>query len=242
MILWIIATTLAYFVKGMTGFANTLVFETILSFGVNNIDITPVDLLLGYPANAVITWQERKYIKLKTIAFPTILMMLSSIPGMLFLKNADATVIKIIFGIVIVGLGIEMLVKELYPQIQGESKWILTIIGILAGMMTGLFGIGALLSAYMGRVTNDTHEFKGNLCAVFSIMNTYRVIIYIVLGIFTMESIKQALMVTPAMCIGLLLGIKCAKVMDERTVKRIVILALIISGLVLLTKNIAVLI
>ena len=47
--LLIIAAVAAYFIKGLCGFANTLVFTLILSFGVSNANISPIDLLLGYP-------------------------------------------------------------------------------------------------------------------------------------------------------------------------------------------------
>ena len=36
MSLFILATLAAFFIKGLCGFANTLVFQSILSFGVNN--------------------------------------------------------------------------------------------------------------------------------------------------------------------------------------------------------------
>ena len=60
MILWVIAAFTAYFVKGLCGFANTLIFTSILSFGAANANISPVDLLLGYPANLIITWKDRR--------------------------------------------------------------------------------------------------------------------------------------------------------------------------------------
>lgn len=60
MYLWLIAALMAYFVKGICGFANTLVFTAILSFGAANARISPVDLLLGYPANLILTWKNRK--------------------------------------------------------------------------------------------------------------------------------------------------------------------------------------
>lgn len=51
----------AYFVKGLCGFANTLVFTSILSFGsATNANISPVDLLVGYPTNVILTWKNRK--------------------------------------------------------------------------------------------------------------------------------------------------------------------------------------
>lgn len=238
MILWIVATLVAYFIKGMTGFANTLIFETILAFGVNNVDITPVDLVLGYPANAIMTWKERKHIRFKIVWFPTLIMMITSIPGMLYLKNGDTSAIKVIFGIVIIALGLEMLVREMKQTKGNDSKLVLTIIGVMAGLICGLYGIGALLTAYMNRVTDDTHSFKGNICCVFSIMNTYRVIMYIILGIFTWESVKIALMLFPVMFIGLYAGMFCCKFMDEKLVKKIVIIMLMISGFALAITNV----
>lgn len=55
-----LAAVVAYFIKGLCGFANTLVFTAILSFGSVNANISPIDLLLGYPANVILTWENRK--------------------------------------------------------------------------------------------------------------------------------------------------------------------------------------
>ena len=54
MYLWIIAAVAAYFIKGLCGFANTLVFTSILIFGASNANISPIDLLLGYPTNLIL--------------------------------------------------------------------------------------------------------------------------------------------------------------------------------------------
>ena len=42
-----LAVTAAYMVKGMCGFANTLVFGTLAGFFTDNVNISPVDLLDG---------------------------------------------------------------------------------------------------------------------------------------------------------------------------------------------------
>ena len=47
-----LAVLIAYTVKGLTGFANTLVFSTIMSFFPYNLaQITPLELVLGTPSN-----------------------------------------------------------------------------------------------------------------------------------------------------------------------------------------------
>ena len=61
--MWMMAALCAFFVKGLCGFANTLVFSAILSFGSANINITPVELLLGFPTNLILAWKERKSIQ-----------------------------------------------------------------------------------------------------------------------------------------------------------------------------------
>lgn len=58
MIYWILATLTAFFIKGLCGFANTLVFTSILSFGIVNANISPVELLIGYPSNLILVWKK----------------------------------------------------------------------------------------------------------------------------------------------------------------------------------------
>lgn len=227
---WIIGALCAFFVKGLCGFANTLVFTTILSFQNNNIHISPVELLLGYPTNLILAWKERKSIKWK-VCLPLAGMVLAgSVPGILFLKNADTGIIKIIFGFVIVLIGLEMLLRERQGKKPKQSRMVLGVIGILSGLLCGLYGVGALLGAYVNRVTDDSAEFKANICVVFLVENTFRVMMYAVWGIITPEIVRKTLVLVPFMLLGLGLGMKSSRVLNERLVKKIVIIMLTVSG------------
>lgn len=112
MYLWIIAAVAAYFIKGLCGFANTLVFTSILSFGASNANISPIDLLLGYPTNLILTWKNRKSLDPKVYLPLSALVLAGSIPGALLLKNVDARAIKLVFGVVVAVFGVEMLSRE----------------------------------------------------------------------------------------------------------------------------------
>ena len=237
MIWWIIATIVAFFVKGLCGFANTLVFTTILSFGNNNVNISPVELLLGYPTNAILAWKERKSIKWGMCLPLAGLVLVGSIPGIWFLKNADTGVIKVVFGIAIALIGLEMLLRERNRKKAKESKVLLGIIGILSGVLCGLYGVGALLGAYIGRVTEDTKAFKANICVVFLVENTFRIILYAVVGIITLDILKQAVLLVPLMLLGLFLGMQSGKVLNDKLVKKLVIVMLIVSGVALVINN-----
>lgn len=231
---WIIATLCAFYVKGLCGFANTLVFTSILTFGTANINISPVELLLGYPTNLIISWKERRHIDLKICLPLSLMVIVGSLGGVFFLKNADVSVIKIIFGVLVVLVGAEMLIRELSQRQAKSSKFLLTIIGIVSGVLCGLYGVGALLGAYIGRTTTNADEFKANICTVFMIENTFRIILYGFYGIITLSALRQALTLAPFMLIGLVAGMLSAKIIDERMVKRIVIIMLIVSGIALI--------
>jgi len=239
MLWWIIATLCAYFVKGVCGFASTLVFTSILSFGsVSNVGISPVDLMLGYPSNILMVWKRRRSIRWR-VCLPLIALVIAGIiPGALFLRNADAGMIKAAFGAVIVLLGIEMLWRELRPgKVQQSNKAVLGVIGLVSGLLCGLYGVGALLSAYISRVTEDRKAFQGNLCLVFLVESTFRIAIYTAWGILTLDALRRAAMLLPFMLSGLCLGLYCGKFINERLAKLLVVAALVISGVMLTVQN-----
>lgn len=227
------AAVCAYFVKGLCGFANTLIFSTILSFSTNNVNISPVELVLGLPSNIMISYKERKSVQWKVCLPLAGLVLLGDIPGILLLKNTNTQVIKGIFGFVIIAIGLEMLLRE-YMGKTKKSQLLLITIGILSGILCGLYGIGALLAAYMGRVTDNSSSFKGNLCIVFLIDNLFRLVMYGVTGIITLATLKQSVILFPFMALGLFLGMKGSNFLDERKIKKLVIIMLILSGVSLI--------
>ena len=112
MLLWITATFTAFFVKGLCGFANTLIFTSVMSFGTGNASISPVELLLGYPTNLILIWKNRKQLNRRIWLPLSALVLGGSIPGALLLKNTDSRLIKIIFGSAVILIALEMLLRN----------------------------------------------------------------------------------------------------------------------------------
>ena len=232
-----LCVTLAYIVKGMCGFANTLVFGTLAGVFTDNVNISPVDLLLGYPSNLLIAWTERKGIDFKICGPLCALVILGSIPGAFFLKVGDARILKVIFGFVVVFIGIEMYFRERKSGVSKGSPILMITIGLLSGVLCGLFGVGALLVAYVSRTAKNQTQFRANNCVVFSGENTFRLLLYGFSGILTLETVKTAVCLLPFMFLGLGIGIFFQKRLPERTAKKCVIVLLIISGLSLIVNN-----
>ena len=213
MYLWIIAAFTAYFIKGLCGFANTLVFTSILSFGAANANISPVELLIGYPTNFILTWKNRKSLDYKVYLPLAALVLAGCIPGALLLKNADVS------------------------NIKPRSRLTFGAVGLLAGVLCGLFGVGALLAVYVDRVTDSGSEFKANISAVFIADNTFRIILYSALHLLTFDTLKSALMLIPIAILGLFAGMKSSSLLKEKTVRRMMAVLLILSGVSLTLQN-----
>ncbi len=227
----------AYFMKGLCGFANTLVFSTILSFRENNLNITPVDLLLCYPANLVMAFRERKSIRGKRYLALAAMMMAGAVPGMLFLKLGNAGAVKVFFGVVVLVVAVQLLVKEQKQRRFTPNKVVMAVLGVLSGLLCGLFGIGALLGAYLSGISESTSEFKGTFSAVCAIENTFRILGYVGLGILTPAIVKQAVFLLPGAALGMGIGMAAAGKLPEKWIKLVVILLLMLSGLSLVVTN-----
>lgn len=237
MFFWILATLLAYFVKGICGFANALVFSSVLSFTSDHASITPVSLLIGLPSNLIMVLKDRKSVSWRICLPLCSYVLIGMIPGVLFLKNADARLVKVLFGVAIILLGLENLMREKHPAKKEASRVYLVGIGLLSGLLCGLFGAGALMSAYLSRVTKNSREFKSNLCVVFFMEGMIRAVLYTVWGLLTFDVLRLSLALIPFMLLGLYLGIRCSRMLDEKAAKHAVIWALILSGAAMIVSN-----
>ena len=58
------------------------------------------------------------------------------------------------------------------------------------------------------------------------------------MGLLALDTAKTALLLIPFALLGLFVGMKCCGHMDERRVRRITVVLLILSGVSLVLKNI----
>lgn len=238
MIFWIsaFAVLLAYTIKGLTGFANTLVFSTIMSFFSNNIAITPIEIILGTPSNVFIALRERKGVKWKVVITLAVMTAIGVIPGAFFLKAGNPQLVKACFGVAITLVGLEALLADRLKL--KASKIGLVVVGLTAGVMCGMYGIGALLAAYVSRTTDSPSEFRANISIVFLLDDIFRAILYTVTGIFTAEIFMSALKLAPFMVIGMGIGTVLAGKINPAVVKKVIMILLVLSGISLIISNI----
>lgn len=226
----IIATVASYMLKGLCGFGEVIVFSSILSFRMNNSDISPISCFLSYPADFIIASKYHKLIKLPRILPYIIMIAAGNVVGGFILKNADAGIIKRIFGLVVIVIALFMLSQE-YKHIKvKENKVVSIIVGIVSGVLCGMYGIATIMAAYLNMISDDSEEFKANLSAIFVVTEPVRVFTYLAFGLFTRDNVMMAVVMIPFMLVSLFIGLKGASLLHERAIKIITIIVLIIMG------------
>lgn len=193
-----------------------------MSFRDSILNISPIIQLLNYPSNAIMVWNGRKSIDYK-ICVPLCFMVLAGIiPGTFFFANTDTRLLEGIFGIVVVVIALEMLLRKKKER-QGAQKvdWKLTILGILSGFVCGFCGTGVLVGTYLTKVTDNTRAFKANACVVYFLSDTIRIAMFIWLSVLSADIFWQTLALFPIAMLGLWLGIKSSNILNEVLPRRL---------------------
>ena len=120
-----------FVIKGLAGFGNPLLTNPLMAMRLDNVVITPTNILLDLPVNAWISWQVLPVL---------IAILLGVIPGTLLLKLGTPWIIKALLGVFIIGLGVEMLLRNRSHGITPRS-WLRNLLSFASGVMSGLFGI-----------------------------------------------------------------------------------------------------
>lgn len=220
----------AFIIKGLVGFGDPLVSTPLLSLRLPNSTITPGIAPVSLVMNARVVWKNRKSFSLPIVLPISICVLLGIIPGTFLLRYGSPAVLKLILGIVIMFLGVEMLTRDSAAKRMPNAA-VRNVISFISGITAGLFGINLLFLAYLERVSENREEFRTNVCFVFLLECIFRIILYAANGMFT----KESLLLSAAALPGAFLGIKIGSVLDRRVNDRLshrfIIYIFIIGGI-----------
>lgn len=157
--------------------------------------------------------------------------------GSWLLRWGDPGFLLTILGVFLVLVGVVFLFTPRTLR-DGWPSWVIPPTGILSGILTGLFGTGGPpLILYYQLGGADKSAFRANLMAIFLLMTLVRVPSYTVLGLITAPHLWSALAVMPAVILGALIGNRIHLGLSESTFRRLVSVALLLIGLLLLSPR-----
>lgn len=230
-----ITVTCAFVVKGLAGFGDPLISNPLLSMRLDNKDISPSLLPVSLLLNAYIVYKNRQNFRFGVVASIAGWVLLGIIPGTMLLKVGAPWALKVVLGILIIGLGVEMLTRDKAKQLT-PNPVLKAMMCFLSGMTAGLFGINLLFLIYLERATTDRNAFRANTCFVFLLENIFRTCVYIYTGIFTLFTLQITAVTVPAAACGMFIGGMIDRRIAEKNIRKLIIYVFILGGVSTLVK------
>lgn len=223
-----VSVAISFIIKGLVGFGDPLLYTPLLSVSLPNSTITPGMLPVSLVLNARVVWKNRTHFDPRLVLPIAAFVMLGIIPGTLLLRYGSPSVLKLLLGLVIIAMGVEMLTRR--PGAGTPSALLRSVMSFLSGVTAGLFGIDLLFLAYLERVTQRREAFRGNVCFVFIFEGVFRTILYIWNGMFTAQNLLLSLIALPASLLGMWVGALLDRRVSDRLSHRFIIYVFILGG------------
>ena len=230
--LFALILALANIVQAITGFAGgpLAMPPSIALVGINDAkaSITLIFLL----STAVITFTNIKYINPKKLGIMILFMVIGMIPGLWLYDRLPTKILMIVYGVIVVGIGIWKLIGKGKPI---ENKYLLYLALIMAGAMQGMFTSGGpFLALYATVAISEKKEFRATVSAVWTILNIYLCYNMLTQGMYNSKTINLTLVSIVPVAAAIVVGNIINKKIKQETFIKLVYILLIVSGGILL--------
>jgi hypothetical protein len=221
---------MAFFIRGMTGFANSLILVPLMALFLDIKIVVPIAAMLSLASGSLLFHSTKKQIN-KEFIFVLIFVMLGTLIGTHFLVTFGSSFLKSILGMMVILFSIQIFFNKTFKKI---NKWFGAIAGIIAGILGGMFTTnGPPLVIYFGNKLQK-ESFRATLNVIFFVDAIWLNSLYVARGVITFEEFKLAIILLPALIIGIFLGSKIHFKINEVLFKRVVAVILCIVGITFL--------
>ena len=225
----------AFFIRALTGFGGALISIPLLVLFVDLKFAVPLESLFEVGLSALLL--PKVYSKIsKTTLIPLLIgALLGSLVGAYFLYTFNNILLKRALGLVIILFALNMLVERRRRSERSVSATWGGLAGAAGGIFGGLFGTsGPPFVMYLAYKLKEKETLRASLIGLFAVDYAWRVGVFAVTGLLTAEILRFALILTPALVLGTVLGHRVQVHINERRFRQLVALILIISGGLLL--------
>jgi len=233
----------AIIVESAAGFGATVVTVTL------GAQLLPLDTVLAafLPLNvllsAAVTVRNTKAIdRVMLVRHVLPWMGLGTAVGLAFSRFRGAEWIKIVFAVFVIVLSVSELVamkRRADEKTTPLSPPVAAIALSTAGVIHGLFACGGPLVVYVvGRSLHDKSAFRATLSALWLVMNIVLVTTMAFDGSVGRGSLLTTAALIPALLLGLFVGDRVHRRLDERSFRLAVFVLLLLAATVLLVRSV----
>ena len=194
-------------------------------------------LFIALPAEIYVLCKSWKNISWRGIIAIICGVAVGTVVGTMVLRYGEPDFILTILALFLMVSGTIFLLMDSDIVIHWPS-WCTLPVGILAGLLSGMFGTGGPPLIFYYQLSGmKKHIFRGQLMTLFFLMALVRFTTYSFSGLITTTRFISAIYIFPAILIGIWLGNSIHIQISEKGFRKMVSIALIIIGIILLTKQ-----
>lgn len=225
----------AFYIRSLTGFGSALISMPFLAMLFDLKFAVPLEGILEIGLSLMLLQRVYRSMDIGSILPLLVGAVIGSLLGVYILYSFANLFLKRIFGIAVVLFAVSMLIGNTDRPAGSIAPWWGVPAGAAGGVLGGLFGTsGPPFVMYLAYRLKTKDAFRASLIGLFAVDHFWRLCVYGVAGLLTMETVKVALLLAPALILGTILGHKTYLRISPGRFKKTVAILLILSGGLLL--------
>lgn len=224
---------LGIFTQSASGFGLALVSMPLLTALLGIQIATPLVALIGITAEAVLVLYYRDDLEIRSL-WRLIVASLAGVPlGVVALGRVDEDIVMAVLGLVLVGYSLYALLNLRLPELA-HNGWAYGL-GFLAGVLGGAYNISGPPVVIYGHCRRwPAAQFKGNMQGYFVVVSLFVLAGHALDGNLTPLVWRNFMWALIGIVLGIVLGVRLDRYINQALFRRIVLVLLIVLGLRLL--------
>lgn len=229
----------AYIIFGITGFGTALIAGPLLAFFIPVDKIVPLLALLDCSAAATNVLRDKKNAVIDEVKRLVPLMILGSLLGAAILLYTHPDSLLIYLAVFVIAYSLYSL-SGFKPNAQYTPKASVPF-GFIGGIFSALFGSGGFIYAiYLSGRIPDKNGIRVTQSTLIGLSTLTRIVIFFIAGVYTDWSfLSMALVLFPAMMIGVFIGRRITLKLSRESFLKIINIVILVSGITLLIRALA---
>lgn len=230
LLLGIVVVLAAGFIQGLTSFGFALISMPILAAIMPLRQAVPIVVILSLCTNVAVLVSCFRFVDLKKIWLLILSSLLAAPVGTHLLLFLDGNVLKVITGGLIIIVGGILLSGKSFPI--RHDKLAFVPVGALSGLLNGSISMsGPPVALFLSNQGVDKETFRANITAYGICLNVVTLISYLYSGLLSKQLLTYTSWFVPSMFLGVWLGIRALRKLDEKWFKKMALWIIILSGI-----------
>ena len=222
----------ASFVRGALGFGEALVAMPLLAFVIPTTSAAPLVTLCGTLTAIIILCHDWRHVVLRPATLLTVFGLLAVPFGVALLKSGDERLVKGLLALVVLGFSIWSLWNP--RRFELRSDLLAPVFGLGAGFLGGAYNTAGPPLVIFGMLRRwSPQQFRATLQSYGLIAGLWVIVCHSMSGLLTRGIVNQFLISIPLIVASTLVGLRVTSRVSTEQFLRIVHVALIVVGLLL---------